>query len=254
MKVYMGGLIYLTGCGGNVRAYAPKATGHHASLWIEGPSLNEAATQWWPGLRHPGRDVDGVALIEFKIPERSVIQFPGAGNVQCVNIEDGLPKLKMKKKKGRNLDPNAQEADFHVDPATAQTNAEVEMYGGTVTPRRLGKRGLIEWTITDPAVTIVVASRDNPGDSRTITVTNDQAAVMFLNAHDLPDVHHEKDVLRGEHVVAFKNLNPDPTVGVYPVAAKVPGSVGQLTNIDLAHVKFLKNSGCSCGAATPCCC
>src|SRR5688572_3755374 len=127
----MTGLIYLNGCNQDVMlAYAPTAPGHHASLWVEAPQLNEGATQWWSDFRHPARIVDGVGVIEFKIPNAAVIQFPGEGAVDCSGLEDGLPKLKKKKKKKKDGDPDDPVQEFDVDPQTPEASTDVTMLGG----------------------------------------------------------------------------------------------------------------------------
>lgn len=248
MKVYMGGLIYLTGCGGDVHAYAPYGPGHHASLWVDAEALNEDQTTWWPELRRAPRTVGHAEVIEFVIPRPAVVAFPGAGQTDCRDIEDALPKLKKKKRRTGPLDE--AEEEFHVDPDNAQTNAVVALQGGFLTAGRAGNFGLIEWTITDAGVAIVVA-RGN--DSGTITLNDDDEAVMFLNSHALPEGHGERDLLRGEHVGLFRNLNPEPDMNVYAVAAKEPGRVRQFAS-SWPPGMFVVNSGCTCGNGTPCCC
>jgi hypothetical protein len=255
MKVYMTGLIYLTGCGGNVRAFAPKATGHHPSLWVDALSLNANATQGWPDSQRITRTLDGVEFIEFQVPVPSVITFPGADeDTICVDIEDGLPKLKKRAKKTKDDDPDEPEQDFQVDPKAREISAVVEMKGGTVRPRRHKDDSLVEWT-TEPGLTIIVTPLGNNGDARTITVTSAATEVLFSNMHDIPDEEGEKDALAGDHVSLFKKLNAEPNVDVYSVIAKVPGRAGQLTGNDLhaAALKYVANGGCSCGR-TPCCC
>src|SRR5688572_11097182 len=110
MRVFMTGLIYLNGCTeAEKRAYAPQATGHHASLWVEAAQLDDIATEWWSGSRRATRGIDGVEIIEFVIPARATISFPvTAGDVTCDDLDHKLPKLK-KKKQGQ------PDEDFAVD-------------------------------------------------------------------------------------------------------------------------------------------
>jgi len=254
MKVYMTGLIYLTGCGRSVRAFAPKTTGHHPSLWVDADSLNKDATKGWPDSQRITRTLKTVEFIEFQVPVPSVITFPGAGVTNCVDLEDGLPKLKKRPKKAKDDDPDEPEQDFQVDPNAALISAVVEMHGGTVRPRRHENESLVEWT-TEPGLMIVVTPLDNNVGPRTIAVTSAATEVLFSNMHDIPDDDGQKDVFAGDHVSLFKKLSPELNVDVYSVAAKVPGKAGQLTGNDVhaAALKYVANGGCSCGK-TPCCC
>jgi len=251
VKVYMGGLIYLTGCGDDVRAYAPKEKGHHASLWIEALALDAGQTTWWPGLRHADRMVGNVAVVEFEIPEGAEIWFPGEGEVDCKYLEDGLPKLKMKKKKANDDDLDHPEEDFEVDLNTAQVNAVIDIREGKIRPRSTDKDTLIEWTIQDPGLAIVAKLAN---DTKTITLNSAGADVVFLNSHDLPDIDGEQDAFSGNHVAAFRNLNPNANVKAYPVAAKDPKRAKPFNNSSSSALVFIANSGCTCGAGTPCCC
>lgn len=248
MNVYMTGLIYLTGCGKDVRAYATKAPGHHASLWIEASALNEAATQWWPDLRREPRVVDKEDVIEFVIPGPAMVRFPGEGKADCFNLDDGLPKLQTKKKKKK---AGEEDAGFEVNPATAVTNAEVEILGGSIRPRSAGSATLVEW-ITEPGLSIVIESKT--AGSGTITLMTGDADVVFGNMHELPEAHGEKDHNRGNHVPYFGYLNPDPTVTVYSVSAKSPGNADPLHGSTSKALKFFSTGGCWCGNGTPCCC
>ncbi len=250
----MTGLIYLNGCNGDVRAYATQAEGHHASLWVEPDDLNESQTSWWEGLRRDPRSVGkDQMVIEFEIPGPADIKFPGSGEVTCSGLEDGLPKLKKQKAKQKADDPDEPVQAFQVTPGAALTNAEVAVEGGSITPRRFKEVTLVEWTITDPGLAIVVTSRDDPADSRTITLNNADAEVLFLNMHELPEKHGEQDTRAGDHVHHHQNLNPDPSVTVFAVDAKAPGRVGQLASVRSAALNFIRDGGCSCGSSTCCC-
>lgn len=250
MRVFITGLIFLNGCQeAEKRAYAPdgRDEGHFASLWIEASQVEESATNWWP-LSRETRTVEGVDVIEFRIPEPVNIEFPDDGNaVTCFDLDELLPKLKKKK-------PDESEEDFEVDPATAETIAEVTIGGGEIRPWRFKNMGLVEWTIEHPSgPQIIAVLKGDASESRTITLNAPaEAEIVFSNTHNLFEIDKKtkKDALAGSHVALFIKLNPEPNVTV--VSKKLPGSVGQLKS-DNPILNVMRKSAHTEGETPPCC-
>lgn len=249
MKVFITGLIYFNGCRETVkRAYAPdgRAEGHFASLWIEANQVKESATEWWSDFRETRR-VEGVDVIEFRIPDDAAITFPDEGSsVSCVELDKKLPKLKKKKH-------DEPEEDFDVDPATAETIAEVTIRGGEIRPRRFKDMGLVQWTIANPsAAQITVALKDVPGQSGIITLeTPAQTEIVFSNTHNLFLLNaNGHEAFAGNHVALFIKLNPGSD-GIV-VSNKPSGNAGQLktTNAILNHMRKTAHTE---GETPPCC-
>jgi hypothetical protein len=247
LKVYLTGLIYFNGCNQDERrVFAPDVRGHHASLWLEASQLNEGETQWWTGSRK-SRDVEGVQVIEFRIPAPATITFPDEGNtVSCDDLENKLPKLKKKKQ-------DEPDEDFDVDLENAQTIAEVTISGGDIRPLRFNKIGLVQWTIANPSgLQITAELKGNASETGTITLNTGEAEVVFLNTHDLPDEDDEVDVLHGNHVALFIKLNPKSNATV--VSQKAKGSADKLKNKDApAALNFLRKIDFTCGDTPGCC-
>lgn len=246
LTVYVAGLVYFNGCKQPVkRMFAPDGTEgeppHYAFLWIAADLLEESATQWWDGFSVP-RDVDGVAMVEFRIPEPAEISFPDGDPGTCKDLDNKLPKLKKKQQDGT-------EENYEVDPATAETIAEATISSGTLTPRRFKNMGLVEWTIANPStLQITTTLKDNPSDSRTITLKpaaeGGPMEVVFANTHDLFG-SDTTEVLDDDHDLAlFTKLN-SALANVTLVSKKAPGSVGQLKtgNPVMNRLRFIKYSG-----------
>lgn len=246
MLVFMTGLIYLNGCKEAVkRAYAPDGRpAHQASLWIADDLV--ASTDWWAEFRI-SRDVDGVAVTEFRVPGPSDIWFPDINvPMSCVDLDDKLPKLKKKKQ-------NGSEEEFDVDPDIAETIAEVTIRGGRIEPKRFKQIGLVQWTITNPSTLVITAvSKETAGDSRTITLETATAEVVFSNTHDLFALDEKgKDSHAGDHVDLFIKLSPESNVTV--VSKKPSGSVGQLKT-DNAILNLMRKTAHTEGDTPGCCC
>ncbi|HEX2100406.1 MAG TPA: hypothetical protein VHF69_07075 [Candidatus Synoicihabitans sp.] len=257
LTVYVAGLIYFNGCKQNVkRMYAPDGTDekplHYASLWVAADLLEENATQWWNGFRH-SYAVEGGQVVEFRMPGPAEITFPDLGhsNGTCDDLETKLGKLKKKKQDGT-------EEDFEIDPATAQTIAEVTIRGGDIRPRRFKETSLVEWTMNNPpTLQITAALKNNPGQSRTITLKPSaggvSAEVVFANTHDLfaGDGKGFRD--DDDHDVAlFKKLNP-ALAGETLVSKKAQGNAGQLSTAN-AIIHRLRDFGRFAGGDPPNCC
>jgi hypothetical protein len=241
LNIYMAGLIYLNGCDQEVkRAYAPDGTGddppHHASLWITAADLDQE--NWWSGqkISHP---VNGDTVFEFRIPEPSTLWFPDDGNAaDCYDLDEGLPKLKKKKQDGT-------EEDFDVDPANAETIAEVTIRGGEIRPRRFKDITVVQWTITAPPTRQITAVIDETGEPRTITVKN-PAEVIFANIHDAGAPNP------GDHVDVFRKLN-SVEAGAVLVSTKARGSVGHL-DASIVALNFIRPMAKGEGDTPGCCC
>lgn len=277
LNVYFTGLIYLNGC--NVpdkRAYAPDGRDydppHQASLWIAASLIDEDATDWWDGWRFSHQyEVTGggagkrtVNVVEFRLPDQADISFPDDGHAgTCTDLDDLMPKLKKKKNDGT-------EEPYVIDPATAETIAEVAIVGGAIQPKRFDQLGFVEWDINSAAplaITAALKGADGEAgssssseseeeiDSRTITLIDpgngDPIEVVLSNMHTVPD-NAKRDILaHGDHIPLFVKLNAKEA-GAQLVSRKAPGMVGQLRTGN-AFISFLKSVGFSDGETPNCC-
>jgi hypothetical protein len=248
MLVFMTGLIYFNGCNEAVkRAYATDATesGHFASLWIDADLVEESGTDWWDDSRET-HDVDGVDVVEFRIPDPAEIWFPDEGDaMSCIDLDGKLAKLKKKKQDGT-------EEEFDVSPA-AQAIAEVTLRGGEIRPLRYKNMGLAQWTLAHPpSLAITAVLKDDASESGTITLKTADAEIVFSNTHNLFDVDKKtkEDAHAGDHVALFIALSPEPNVTV--VSKKPTGSVGQLKTDNAILNKMRKNAHTE--GETPGCC
>lgn len=242
IDVYMAGLIYLTGCDEVAkRAFAPDGRDydppHYASLWIAEDDVEQ--DNWWSGATDKqSRSIDGVTVIEFRIPSPAKLWFPDPGDgVDCYDLEDGLAKLKKK-------NPDDSEEDFEIDPPNAITIAEVAILGGEIRPRRFKDITVLQWTIGDTPTRQITAVLNATGEPRTITVA-DSAEIVFTNIHD-PSIHTP-----GDHAAVFKKLNP-AQAGATLVSKKARGSVGHIDGQN-GILNFIRPAARGEGN-TPACC
>jgi hypothetical protein len=256
LKVFMVGLIYFDGCDEEVmHAYAPDGrvakfgvVPHFASLWIQADQVNTDATVWPERETH---SIDGVPVIEFRIPDPTEIVFPvGDDQLSCAALDAVMPKLTAEKK-------NAKDEYFEIDPDNALTIATVTIPGGELVPYDLKNKwsGVVEWRIANPSGLEITAeiTVESTTEEWTIVLKADvDAEVVLSNIHNIP-LNASHDSLRSKnHVQLFKQLNLGLGDDVTLVSHRPGPPLSQLVTNN-KYLGFLRLVDFTCGDTPPCC-